>query len=253
MDTISQELQIAIDAAKTGAKTALQYYRQDLEIEAKEDKSVVTIADRETESTIKSFIQSHSPNAQFIAEESGGVTNKDAYWIIDPIDGSRPFSLGYDLWDILIAYCKNGVMQVGVAYFPTLDILLYAEKGNGAFVNNKRIHVSSIDNLKQAFVAFGSIRHFPDKSVVLHFVNATKSSRSYDSIYSNYLIATGKMEAQIDSYGKLWDIAPFEVIIPEAGGKVTNLKGEKFIYGDKGYIISNGYLHDNIVDIVNKK
>src|SRR3989344_5466646 len=123
---MSDELKIAIEAAREGAKIALKYYKagmNKLSISLKNDKSLVTIADTETENRIKEYISSNFSNAEFITEESENTTKSyKNVWIIDPIDGTREFSRGIDTWGILIAYAYSEEVVVGVCYFPAIDV-----------------------------------------------------------------------------------------------------------------------------------
>ncbi len=249
---MSDELKVAIEAAKKGAKVALRYYNKPLEVEFKKDKSVITIADRNSESAIKNCILSHYPSAKFVAEESGGNQKETDFWIIDPIDGTRNFSRNIPEWSVLISLYKNSEFTIGICYFPILNMLIYAETNKGAFCDGKRINVSSINSLRNSYTAFGSPRHFKDKQLVIDFINASGSTRCIDLSYSAYLLASGKMDALVDAYGKIWDVAPFKVIIEEAGGKLTNLQGKQWTIKDKGYIATNGFLHNQVVEIINK-
>jgi len=247
------ELKIAIEAAKAGAEKALSYYNKEIEIKLKEDKSVVTIADKESENIIKKYILSYFPTAKFVAEESGGNRNEDEFWIIDPIDESRNFSRGIPVWCVLIALSKNKKIILGVCYYPLLDLLVYAREGEGAFHNGKRIHVSSVNKVKDAYVSFGSPRHFRNKQILVNLIEESAAIRCPDSSYSASLLAMGKIDALVDAYGQIWDIAPLKVIIEEAGGKITNWQGKEWSIRDQGFIATNGLLHGRVLQIVNNE
>lgn len=250
---MSDELRVAIEAAKVGAQEALKYYNLDLKIEKKEDKSVFSIADTKTEEVIKTQILSYFPNAQFLAEESGGNVDNESLWIIDPIDGTRSFLRGIDTWSVLVSYYTNSQVIVGVCYFPLMNILLYAKKGDGAFCNNERIHVSKINDPSTAFLAYGGIRHFKNKQPLLNLIERFESARSPEPTYSAYLVSTGKMDVFVDAYGRPWDTLPFVPIIEEAGGKMTNWKSEPLMVTDKGSVATNGLLHDEVIRVLNEK
>lgn len=247
---MSEELKTAIAAAKKGAEKALEYFNTSLKVEFKEDKSPITIADKETEEVIKSFITAKYPDAAFLAEESGGSRKEKIMWIIDPIDGTRSFSRGLPSWCILIALYRNGKIVCGVSYFPALDKMLYAEENYGAYCNDEKIHVSEISSLQKAIISFGGLKHFKNRQIILDLIEGSVATRSMDEAI--LFVATGNMDGFIDNYAQTWDVAPYISIIQEAGGKITNLKGEKWTLADRGYIASNGLLHDEIVRIVNK-
>ncbi len=165
---MSDNLKTAIEAARIGAKKALEYFDNDsdLSTQHKSDGTPVTVADPATEEEIKNHILSVFPDAKIVGEESGGSTNEESFWIIDPIDGTRIYARGIKSWAVLIAYVEKGEFILGVAYFPSLDELYYAEKGKGAYLNEKRITVSATQELKEAIINSGNPRYFKNKQTV---------------------------------------------------------------------------------------
>lgn len=250
---MSDELAVAIEAAKRGAKVGLKYYNSSLKALLKNDKTIITKADFESEKEILSYISSKYPSANFVAEERGGSTNKKTFWTVDPIDGSRSFSRGIPSWCVLISFCSDKLPILGVCYFPILDVLIYSEKGKGAYINGKRIKVSSIDKLNLSYLGYGSPRHFKNKQIIIDLIEAAGSARSFDATYSHYLLADGKIDVYVDMYGKIWDIAPFKVITEEAGGKITQTSGAEWNINSTGCVATNGILHNEILAIVNKR
>jgi fructose-1,6-bisphosphatase/inositol monophosphatase family enzyme len=249
----SLELQMAIKAAQAGGKIALSYYQTNLEIRTKKDRSFVTIADVKTEEEIKKHILEVYPDAKFLAEESGGDIKENDFWIIDPIDGTRVFIKGISQWSILIAHYANGEITTGVCYIPTQNMVLAAEKNKGAYLNGKLISVSDIDSLDKAFGSFGSIRHYKNINPITNLNENKVVLRGFESAYGIALVATGSMDVVIDSYATPWDYAPFIRIIPEAGGKVTDFEGKNWDLNTKNLVVTNGLLHDKIINIINSK
>lgn len=154
---MSNELKVAIQAAKKGANYAMQFFGKDLAVDKKEDNTVVTKLDKETEEVIKKAILSKFPNAKFVGEETGGIPTKGAFWTIDPIDGTRHFIRKTPLWAVLISLIVDGQPVLGVSNMPYLNEITYAQKGKGAFLNSKKVKVSNISNLKDAIFMFGSL------------------------------------------------------------------------------------------------
>lgn len=136
---------------------------------------------------------------------------------------------------------------------PCLNELLYAQRDKGAFINNKKISVSDTSSMKNALFMFGSARFFKDKSSLLKLIDVCASSRSFVSPYEYHLLASGRCEIVVDAYGKIWDIAPFKVIIEEAGGRVTNWEGKPWTIDDRGCVATNGILHEQVIKILNEK
>ncbi|MBI2622149.1 inositol monophosphatase [Candidatus Microgenomates bacterium] len=249
---MTDELKVAIEAARIGAKVALKYYDKNIEVIFKEnDKTPVTIADYESEKAIKSFILKRFPSANIVAEESGGSTSKDEFWTVDPIDGTRSFARGIPGWCVLISFFRKEVCELGVCHFPIFEQTLYAKRGGGAYLNNKRVHVSKIDTLNKAYFGFGNPKHTKKLNAVMRLVGASASTRSWEVTYAAFLLSQGKVDIVYDEYAQIWDRGPFCVIVEEAGGKITNLQGKPLTIEGRGYIATNGLLHDEVIRVLN--
>lgn len=249
---LSDELKTALEAAKIGAEKALLYFNNntDLKTHNKSDNSAITIADPLTEETIKKFILSKYPNAKILGEENGGSVDEESFWIIDPIDGTRVYARGINAWAVLISYYSKGEFVIGVCYFPIFKELYYAEKGKGAFLNDTQIKVSGKNPLSKSLINLGNPRNLNDKQVIIKLAEKSECMRGYETTYADCLVAAGKMDASIDPYAKLWDFAAFATLIPEAGGIITDLQGERLKLTGSGCIMSNGVIHQELVDIV---
>ncbi len=250
---MSDELKIAIEAAKKGAENAIKYFYKGIDSSVKDDGTVLTHADTETEEVIKDFISAKFKNAKFVGEEYGGNIKEKEFWCIDPIDGTRSYARGIPTWCTIVSLCRDDDVYLSVVYFPHIDTIYYGQRGLGAFENNKKLHVSSISNIKDAFLGFGSPRHIKDPNSFWRLVKATAGSRSWDPTYTGCLLAAGKVDIHIDEWGKIWDLAPFKVMVEEAGGKITRLDGSPWNFEGSGAIISNGILHDKALSIFNVK
>lgn len=251
---MSDELKIAVEAAKKGAEVALKYFDKPLNVEFKEDESPVTIADRETEQVIKETILKSFPGAQFLAEETKGLPSSNSFWVIDPIDATHNYVRGIPLWGILIAYVENNVTKVGVSYVPVLKDLMYAEKGKGAFANDKPIHVSKINLVSKSFISFGSLKYFDNlRPGFDELAKKAAKMRGFGDLYSFHLVAQGKIECMIDGGNEPWDIVPLKLIVEEAGGMFTNHKGEDWTYQSTDSIATNGLVHDAIIQLLDAK
>lgn len=248
---MSNELKVAIAAAKVGAKVTLKYFDKDLKIEVKDDNSVVTIADRESEKAIKKYILSKFPSAKFVGEELGGKIDEAEFWIIDPIDGTRSFVRGIPTWCVMISLSRNKEIVLSVIYFPFGEMLYYSEKNKGAFLNQRRIYVSTVNDIGKSYMGFGSIKYFKDKNKLMKVIEQSGGARSFETTYQSCLVAEGKMDINLDAYGKLWDLAPFKLLIEEAGGKITRFNGGEWTLKGSGAIITNGILHDKVISILN--
>jgi histidinol-phosphatase len=248
---MSDELRIAIKAAKRGASYARTFFGKEMAVGKKDDNTVFTQVDKHTEELIKKTIASKFPNAKFVGEETGGIPTEGKFWTIDPIDGTRHFIRNTPLWSVLISLIVDGKPVIGVSNAPCLNEIIYAEKGKGAFLNDKKIVVSNVSGVEDSLLMFGGLRFFKEKmSALLRIAEVCASTRSLVSPFEYHLLASGRCEIVLDAYGKIWDIAPFKIIIEEAGGMVTNWDGKPWTIKDKGCIATNRFVHSKVMEII---
>lgn len=225
----SAYLETAIKAAKAGEEVIRKYYLGEFDIELKSDQSPVTVADVETEKTIKSIILDAFPEHGFFGEETG-KTNPDAEynWLIDPIDGTKSFVRQYPFFSTQIALMKGNELIMGVSNAPIFGEMAYAEKGLGAFLNDQPISVSDISEVGKATLSTGNIStlagmdQWQNLSGLIRSVNRT---RGYGDFYHYHLLAAGKIDIVVESDVNILDIAALSVIVNEAGGCFTDLYG----------------------------
>lgn len=248
------KLAIAVEAAKLGAHHALTYYQKNIHVDLKKDLTPVTLADKESEEVIKNYIAHHDKDAKFVGEESGGNFKQEHYWLIDPIDGTVFFTRDVPFWGTLITYVEHGQATIGVSYLPLLRELLYAEKGKGAFLNNKPVHVSKKQTIQQSVFTHGSIHRFIEK--VPGFITLGKKAHKLKGIsesYQYHLLASGRTEGAFDGNASPWDIAGMKLIVEEAGGKVTDLDGNPWNFKHKDALMTNGLIHEEVLKIIHQK
>ncbi|MBI2573145.1 inositol-phosphate phosphatase [Candidatus Woesearchaeota archaeon] len=251
MDFETKCLHVALDAAKKAEKVVLQYYEHPtLAIETKHDNTPVTIADRESERIIKETIHAAFPDHGFLGEEEGEHNQEAQYtWIIDPIDGTKNFTRGIPIFGILIALMKDEEIILGVSLAPALHECLYAQKGKGAFLNGKKVQVSTIANLTSATLCHGGAKHFLNTGILENLNNIiahTNRDRAFGDIYNYHLLAQGKVDIVVEPEFKIWDVAPFVCIIQEAGGKVTDIKGNPITRKTTSAIATNAVLQNEV-------
>lgn len=250
---MTNELKVAIQAAKAASKISLKYFGHNPYVKFKADQSPVTKADKESEAIIRKIILKNFPNTNIVGEEAGGDLNKDEFWTIDPIDGTKYFIRDLPLWSILIALYKGGDVVLGISYMPVFNELIWAEKGKGAFLNGKKISVSKVSNLKEVFFNFGTLRKFNNHKNIFRLADQCLSSRGIGNPYGYQQVACGKMDISLDVKAGIWDLAPYKCIIEEAGGKITDFEGNPWKSTDKQCLATNGILHDEVIRILNEK
>lgn len=241
-------------AASQADKILMHYYGKSeavKEVKEKPNKSLVAAADLEANKAIIKAIKRRFPEHSILSEESGLEYNSSDYkWIIDPLDGTHNFLHGIPIFGTSIALEYKKEIILGALHFPILRATAIAEKGKGAFLNGKRMNVSNKKTLEHSFVLFEfSYADRKEKAGFLEkFVHKTIDVRNFGSaIYNLMLIAEGKAESYVILSTNEWDVAAGFLIVEESGGKITDLKGGKWDFNEKKYVVSNGRVHDEIL------
>lgn len=226
---MSPYLITAIEAAKAAEEVIRRYYQGEFEIEIKPDQSPVTVADVETEKTIRGIILDAFPEHGFFGEETGKLNEDAEYnWLIDPIDGTKSFVRQYPFFSTQIALMKGDELIMGVSNAPIFGEMAYAERDFGAYLNDEPIRVSAIDSLGQSTLSIGNIATlagtdaWAELGSIIREVNRT---RGYGDFYHYHLLASGKIDLVVESDVNILDIAALSVIINEAGGRFSQLDG----------------------------
>ena len=236
-------LETAIKAAEAAQVVIQKYYAGDFEIEIKPDETPVTIADVETEKTIKKIILDAFPDHGFFGEETGKVNENAEYnWLIDPIDGTKSFVRRYPFFSTQIALMYRGELILGVSNSPEFKEMAYAEKGFGAWLNGNKITVSDIESIKQSTLSLGNIANIakkPQWQNVGDLVSSVNRIRGYGDFYHYHLLASGKIDLVLESDVNILDIAALAVIVREAGGTFTDLSGAELNLDSTSVLASN--------------
>ena len=209
--------ELALSAAQDAGRFALGHFDANVAVEWKQDKSPVTLADRGAEEMLRKTLLSKFPKDGFLGEESGDTSGSSGYrWIIDPIDGTRSFVRGVPLWATLVGLEYKGDQVAGVAYVPALKQTSRALRGDGAFRDDRRIHVSKVSRLDEAHLFYSSISWFIKggcEKPFLELVKRTLRQRGYGDFYGFVLVAQGSGELMIEHGVSPWDIAALIPII----------------------------------------
>jgi myo-inositol-1(or 4)-monophosphatase len=258
---MSKELRVAIRAAKEAGKILKQHYGKIKKITYKKEYSRLTAADLLAEKKIIGIIKKEFPEYSIYSEEKGFETKKSDYmWVIDPLDGTTNYSIMLPFFNVAIGLAFKGEPILGVVYYPPYNELFYAEKGKGAFLNGKRIHVSSKKELIKSVVGYCHGERTPKaiKRATEIYVNlkriATNRTRQFGSaaLELSYC-ACGRIDAFEMSDMNAYDVAAGVAIVREAGGKVTDFENKKFDLKSRDILASNGILHKKILNIIKIK
>jgi myo-inositol-1(or 4)-monophosphatase len=228
---------------------------------SKGDSDLVTEADLAAERLIIDRINSHYPRHAILAEESGAseeiaAGKSDWKWIIDPLDGTTNYAHGYPCFCVSIAVERAGAIEIGVVYDPSRDEMFAAERGQGATLNDRPIRVSTVDDLNNAMLCTGfpyNVRERPN--FARDFVNFTMTAQAVRRDGSAALdlayLACGRFDGFWEDGLNAWDVAAGVLLIEEAGGRVTDYRGDPLnIYTPK-VVATNGRVHDAMMRILN--
>ncbi len=258
-------LKIALKTAELAEENILKFYQNDVGVEWKADKTPVTIADKGTEELARKFWAKETPGFGVIGEEFG-IESPDAefQWVIDPIDGTKSFIHGVPLFGTLIALYHKNVPIASVIRLPAMKSAVWAVNGGGAFLDGREVHASKVSQLSDALVLSGTVNTMEDKGFGEGFTKLRRSARlhrGWGDCYGYYLVAAGRAEIMVDPVVSLWDIAPFPLLMKEAGGKFSTIDGKIELFDASGKptapiyegftsIASNGLLHGAALEML---
>lgn len=229
-------------------------YKKIKNISYKGVSNLVTNVDKEAEALIIKEINSRYPNHSIIAEESGKKNNNPNYqWFIDPIDGTTNFAHSYPFFCISIAFAKNGITEFGLIKNPITNELFTARKNKGAKLNGKTINVSKTNKLKESLLITGfpydkrtshmnNLKNFCNLTLITHGVRRDGAA-ALDLCY----IASGRADGYWELKLSPWDVAAGVLILEEAGGKVTDFKGNKYNVFENKIVATNGFIHKELL------
>lgn len=227
-----------------------RFLAHDLVVEEKPDLTPVTEADRKVEQVLRDRIAADRPDDGVLGEEFGDVAQTgDRRWIVDPIDGTKNYVRGVPVWATLIALERAGELAVGVVSAPALGRRWWAARGEGAHANGREIQVSGVSRIEDAHLGYDSVRSMAQHGMGEAFLELERRcwrSRAFGDFWIHMLVAEGALDVAVEPIVAVWDVAPIQVIVEEAGGRFTDLRGEA--RADGGDVLStNGHLHDAVL------
>ena len=221
-----------------------------LEVRHKADRTVVTQADTSIEAMVREQIAAAFPDDHVLGEEEGGGDRATGrVWIVDPIDATANYARGIPIWATLIALQVDGVLMLGLVNAPAIGERYEAVRGGGARMNGRRIGVSDVDRLDEAQVFHTGLEAWPDgrRNPAVDLLSAVPRSRGFGDFWGHALVARGAGEAMIEPELNVWDYAALQVVVEEAGGRVSQLDGSPTRHHGS-VVSSNGLVHDAILE-----
>ncbi|HEX9176788.1 MAG TPA: histidinol-phosphatase [Mycobacterium sp.] len=256
MGETPDDLALALALAdEADALTVPRFGAVDLHVDTKPDLTPVTDADRSVEEAVRNRLSTECPDDAVVGEEFGGTTEfTGRQWVIDPIDGTKNFVRGVPVWASLIALLDGGVPVAGVVSAPALHRRWWAAAGHGAYMADgdgapRRLAVSAVDDLSAASLSFSSLAGWAERGLREKFVDLTDAVwrvRAFGDFYSYCLVAEGAVDVAAEPEVSVWDLAPLDILVREAGGTFTSLDGVPGPHGGSA-VATNGWLHEAVL------
>jgi histidinol-phosphatase len=248
---LTKELGFANELADRAADIALPLFHGDFEVREKADRTPVTDADERIERMVRDAVSEEFPGDAVLGEEGGfdGPADAERVWIVDPIDGTKNFTRGIQVWATLLALRAGDRIELGLAAAPALGERYAAIRGGGAFLNGAAIHVSATNALNDAHVIFSGLSAWRDREerAFLDVVAHAGRTRAFGDFWAHALVARGSGEAAFEPSLRLWDYAALVPIVEEAGGRISSLEGGP-LTDHGGVLTTNGAVHDAIAE-----
>jgi myo-inositol-1(or 4)-monophosphatase len=251
-------LATAVEAVVLAGDLQMARFGEDFQINKKGTIDLVTEVDVAVERRFRALVAERFPDHQILAEEMGGAAAVPAgpCWVFDPIDGTTNFAHGLPIFCASLALEIDGVPEVAAVYDPTRKELFTAERGGGAFMNGRPLHVSSATALVDAMLVTGfpyDVHTRVEEIVGLFgaFVGQARAVRRLGSAAIDLCyVAAGRLDGFWETDLKPWDVAGGALIVSEAGGRVTNTDGEPFTSRGGHVLATNGHLHDAMLSVI---
>ncbi len=249
-------LEPAVEIAQEAGALLAHYYERRVAFELKGEYDLVTEADRASERLVVERLGSRFPTHGILAEEGGGQEGSSEYrWYVDPLDGTTNFAHGYPMFNVTMGLERAGVMICGVIYDPLSKEMFTAERGSGAYLNNRRIHVSKAASIEESLVSTGfpsrrrhlgyNIHFYHQLAMCTHGVRRGGSA-GIDLAY----VACGRLDGFWEFSLNPWDMAAGLLLVEEAGGRISDMKGGPASLRGPHVVADNGLIHDEFIGLL---
>jgi histidinol-phosphatase len=246
-------LDAALQAAAAAGRIIRKAYRGKFKVRYKADASPVTEVDEAAEVAIRKLLKKRFRGHGFYGEETGSEHADAEYvWLVDPIDGTKAFVRGYPIFSVQIALMHRGELVLGVSHAPCWGPkgeTIHAAAGHGAWRGTERLRVSDISRLDKATLSTGNLATLADSpgwSRLGELIPKLHRIRGYGDFLHYHYLASGKVDAVIESDVNILDIAALAVIVREAGGTFTDLSGAPVDLATRSVLATNGSLHETL-------
>jgi myo-inositol-1(or 4)-monophosphatase len=238
-----------LEALTRAGKIIRSHFGKKQTITKKGKFNLVTEIDKASEKAVVELILKRFPDHSILAEESPAVKGSGCRWIIDPIDGTTNFAHGFPIVSVSIGFERDGRMEMGGVFDPFRKELFFAERGRGATLNGKRIHVSKAKTLEDSLLATGfpydrNIRPDDYLSMLRVFLTRIQGIRRGGSAAIDLCyVACGRFDGYYEMKLSPWDKAGGMIVVEEAGGKLTDFSGAPLTLAGLQNLVTNGWIH----------
>lgn len=251
---LTRELEQAKVVAREIGQVQLKHFNRDLRVIRKSTNELVSNVDMECQQLACDLLKA-AFSYPVLSEEvrDRREIESDRFWVIDPLDGTHNFVAGLPLFGVSVGLFSEGKFRLGVIFLPFFDRMIWAEEGQGAFVNGERVHVSSNKALHKSMVTYDNQFHLGEKAFRRYqeLARVAFTTRILGSaVFDFNLIASTKIDARVWNSTKFFDFAAGVVIIQEAGGRVTDFRGRPVGLRTQEVVASNGFIHDEILRVL---
>ena len=248
---MNADLQLALELADAADAITLKHFQSTtLAVRTKIDMTPVSEADEAVERMIRERLASDRPDDSIVGEEFGTTGSGSRRWIIDPIDGTKNYVRGIPVYATLIGVEADGRLVAGVVSAPALGRRWWASLGEGAFCNGKAMRVSRLDKLEDAHLTYDSVTDFDQHGGAVRFLSLLRRcvrARGFGDFWAHMLVAEGAVEIAIEPAVAAWDMAAVQIIVEEAGGRFTDMRGHARYDGGSA-LSTNGLVHDAVLE-----
>ena len=248
-------LESSVEIAREAGALLAKYFERRVAFELKGEHDLVTEADRASEQMVVERLRAHFPSHSIVAEEGGGHKGSSEFcWYVDPLDGTTNFAHGFPMYNVTLGLEQAGEMIAGVVFDPEHNEIFTAERGSGAYLNNRRIRVSKVSKLESTLVATGfpsrkrhenvNVHFYYQLAMVTHGVRRAGSA-ALDLAY----VASGRLDGFWEFGLNPWDMAAGILLIQEAGGKCSDMKGGPVTLRGPHLLADNGLVHEQMLSL----